>query len=257
MITEKEVDCMAQTPHKPGTEHEGHRQRMKDRFLANGLEGFSDHEIVELLLFYAIPYRDTNPLAHELTKRFGSWTKVVSANYQDLMDVPGMTPNVATLLTLVGQTSVRYYQDIVMGDVVQLFNTNQMADFLIPWFLGEENESVVMVSMDNKRKVLNTTRIFRGSVNSAQFNIRLAVQQALRDNATQIVLAHNHPNGFCFPSDADADTTEHLIEVLRPLDIRVVDHLIISDGDCLCMSLTPGTSEMFRPVLPNIPKVSN
>ncbi len=248
---------MAGQPHKPGTEHEGHRQRMKERFLANGLDGFSDHEIVELLLFYAIPYRDTNPLAHALTKHFGSWTQIVSANYQDLMAVPGMTPNVATLLTLIGHTSTRYYQDIVMGDVVQLFNTNQMAEYLIPWFLGEKNESVVMVSMDNKRKVLNTTRIFRGSVNSAQFNTRLAVQQALRDNATQIILAHNHPNGFCFPSDADADTTEHLIEVLRPLDIRVVDHLIISDGDCLCMSLTPGVSEMFRPVLPNIPKVSN
>lgn len=251
------MDGMAQQPHKPGTEHEGHRQRMKERFLINGLEGFSDHEIVEFVLFYAIPYRDTNPLAHALIDRFGSWMQVVNANHQDLLTVPGVTPHVASLLTLVGETATRYYRDITMGDVVQLFDTNMMAQYLIPWFLSEKNESVVMVSLDNKRKVLNTTRIFRGSVNSAQFNIRLAVQQALRDNATQVVLAHNHPNGFCFPSDADVATTKYFIEALEPLDIQVVDHLIISEGDCLCMSLMEGTRHIFDRAPAKMPKVAD
>ena len=237
---------MAQQPHKPGTEHEGHRQRMKERFVINGLSGFSDHEILELVLFYAIPYRDTNPLAHELTKRYGNWMRVVEADYEDLITVPGVTPHVATLISLMGQAAARYYRDITMGDVVQLYDTNQMAEYLIPWFLGEKNESVVMVSLDNKRKVLNTTRIFEGSVNSAQFNIRQAVQQALRDNATQIILAHNHPNGFCFPSNADVTTTQKVADVLKPLDVRLVDHLIISEGDCLCMSLLESTRDIFR-----------
>lgn len=244
-IIAKEVGYMAQ-PHKPGTAHEGHRARMKERFLTTGLDGFSDHEILEFLLFYAIPYRDTNPLAHELVNRFGSWMQVVNADHRDLLDVPGVTPHVASLLTLVGQSAVRYYQDIIAGDVVQLYDTHQMAEYLIPWFLGKQDESVVMVSLDNKRKVLNTTRIFEGSVNSAQFNVRLAVQQALRDNATQIVLAHNHPNGFCFPSKPDILTTEHLADVLRPLDIRIVDHLIISEGDCLCMSLLSESDYIFK-----------
>ena len=128
---------------------------------------------------------------------------------------------------------------------------------IIPWFLGEKDESVVMISLDNKRKVLNTTRIFEGSVNSAQFNVRLAVQQALRDNATQIVLAHNHPNGFCFPSNADVSTTEYLVEVLKPLDIRIVDHLIISEGDCLCMSLLEETKHIFLQPMPKLPKVAD
>lgn len=248
---------MASQPHKSGTEHEGHRQRMKERFLTNGLEGFSDHEVLELLLFYAIPYRDTNPLAHALIKHYGSWMQVVNADYRDLLTVPGVTPHVASLLTLVGRTAARYYRDTVAGDVVQLYDTNQMADYLIPWFLGEKDESVVMVSLDNKRKVLNATRIFEGSVNSAQFNIRLAVQQALRDNATQVVLAHNHPNGFCFPSNADVSTTKYLIEVLQPLHIRVVDHLIIAEGDCLCMSLLEGTRDLFRQHSTFQPKVAD
>ena len=247
---------MAQ-PHKPGTEHEGHRQRMKERFLANGLDGFSDHEILELLLFYAIPYRDTNPLAHTLVDRYGSWTQAVNADYQDLLTVPGVTPHVASLLTVVGQTAIRYYRDIATGQVVQLFDTEMMIDYLVPWFLGEKDESVVLVCLDNKRKVLNTTRIFEGSVNSAQFNVRLAVQQALRDNATQIVLAHNHPNGFCFPSAADIKTTQYLVEVLKPLDIRIIDHLIISEGDCLCMSRLNETRHIFQQYRVNPPKVAD
>lgn len=247
---------MAQ-PHKPGTEHEGHRSRMKERFLATGLEGFSDHEILELLLFYAIPYRDTNPLAHTLIHRFGTWMQVVNADYRDLLEVPGVTPHVASLLTLVGRTASRYYRDITTGNVVQLFDSDMMAAYLIPWFLSEKEESVVMVSLDNKRKVLNTTRLFRGSVNSAQFNVRLAVQQALRDNATQVVLAHNHPNGFCFPSDADVATTKHLMEVLKPLDIRVVEHLIVAEGDCLCMSLMEGLQHIFDPSPTALPKVAD
>jgi len=150
------------------------------------------------------------------------------------------------LLTLVGQSATRYYRDTVMGDVVQLFNTDMMAEYLIPWFLGEKDESVVMVSLDNKRKVLNTTRIFEGSVNSAQFNVRQAVQQALRDNATQVVLAHNHPNGFAFPSEADVRTTQYVAKVLKPLEIRLIDHLVVAEGDCLCMSRLPETAWLFN-----------
>ena len=105
-MTERGMKYMAQ-PHKPGTEHEGHRQRMKERFLSNGLEGFSDHEVLELLLFFAIPYRDTNPLAHALVNRYGSWTQAVNADYRDLLTVPGVTPHVASLLTVVGQAAIR------------------------------------------------------------------------------------------------------------------------------------------------------
>jgi len=224
--------------------HEGHRQRMKERFLRGGLGSFSDHEILELLLFYALPYRNTNDLAHALVERYGSWIQVVGARYDDLLTVPGVTPHVATLLTLTGQAARRYYRDHT-GVIHQLYDAQTVAEHVVPYFLGEREESVLLVSLDNKRKHLNTTRIFRGSVNSAQFNIRLAVEQALRDNATQIVLAHNHPNGFAFPSNADIQTTKYVIDTLRPLDIKVMDHAIVSEGDCLCMSKMPDTKWMF------------
>lgn len=231
--------------------HDGHRQRMKERFLSSGLDGFSDHEILELLLFYALPYRDTNDLAHALVNRYGSWAQVVNANHADLLEVPGVTPHVATLLTLVGQSVQRYYRDM-MGSVQQLYNADTLARHVIPWFYGEKDESVLLVSMDNKRKHLNTTRIFRGSVNSAQFNVRLAVQQALRDNATQVALAHNHPNGYAFPSTADINTTRYVSQILAPLDIRLVDHIVVAEGDGLCMSLLNETRHLFdRSVRPD------
>ena len=247
---------MADEKVKSGGEHEGHRQRMKERFLTGGLDSFSDHEIVELLLFYALPYRDTNSLAHTLVNQFGGWTRVLEADYQDLLSVPGVTPHVATLLTLAGQSARRYHKDST-GTVRQLFDTEAIVDYVVPWFLGAKNESVLLVSLDNKRKLLNVTRIFEGSVNSAQFNVRLAVQQALRDNATQVVLAHNHPNGFAFPSSADVSTTQYVAEVFRPLDIRLIDHLVVSEGDCLCMSQLPETRWLFDGSAPPNSRVAN
>ena len=229
---------------KTGADHTGHRQRMKERLLNGGLESFSDHEIVEVLLFYALPYRNTNDLAHSLVTRFGSWTQVLDAAYEDLITVPGVTPHVATLLVLAGHAARRYHLDLT-GRVQQLYSADMVAKHVLPWFLGRKEESVLLVSMDNKRKLLNTTRIFEGSVNSAQFNIRQAVQQALRDNATQVVLAHNHPNGYAFPSEADIATTQYVQEVLEPLDIRLVDHIIVAEGDCLCLSLMPETRWIF------------
>ena len=236
---------MADQEQKKNNIHEGHRQRMKERFHRGGLESFSDHEILEFLLFYAVPYRDTNPIAHALVERYGSWIQAVGAKYEDLLTVPGMTPHMATLLTLMGQGARRYHRDYT-GVVHQLYDTKMIIEHVVPYFLGEREESVLLVSMDNKRKHLNTTRIFRGSVNSTQFNVRLAVEQALRDNATQIVLAHNHPNGFAFPSDVDVRTTKYVMDVLRPLDIKVIDHVIVAEGDCLCMSRMPETAWMFN-----------
>lgn len=235
---------MAEKSAKAGGIHEGHRGRMKQRLITSGIDAFSDHEIVEFLLFYALPYRDTNALAHALVNRFGSWTRVVDAHYDDLLAVPGVTPHVATLLKMVGQSAHRYYEDMT-GIVNHLFSIEAVINHVVPLFLGARNEKVMMVCLDNKRKHLNTTMLFEGSVNSAQFNIREAVQQALRDNATQIVLAHNHPNGFAFPSAADINTTKRLMEILRPLEIHLIDHLIVSEGDCLCMSRMPESKWLF------------
>lgn len=168
---------MAKT--KDTVSHDGHRQRMKERLLRDGLESFSEHEMLELLLFYALPYRDTNALGHVLIDRFGSLCNVLDAAYADLLKVPGVTPHIATLLTLCGQTAHSYMRRRYQRGTL-LYTAKELGEYILPWFIGQKAESVVLVSMDNRSKLLNATRIFEGSVNSAQFNFRTAVQQACR-----------------------------------------------------------------------------
>ncbi len=233
-----------------GVSHDGHRLRMKERFLKAGLDSFSGHEVMELLLYYALPYRDTNDLGHRLVDNFGSLANVLDADYADLVKVPGVTPHVATLITLCGQLNHRYQKErYALGE--QLYNTDILARFVIPHFAGKKEESVLLVSMDNRRKLLNATRIFKGSVNSAQFNYRIAVQQALRDNATVVALAHNHPSGFALPSQADKNTTASFIQVLDLMGIRLIDHLIVSENDCTSMAESPETAYLFKKNAPS------
>ena len=174
--------------------HEGHRQRMKARFLNGGLDGFSGHEVLEMLLFYALPYRDTNGLGHLLEDRFGGLSKVLEADYADLIQVPGITPHVATLLTFCGQLCRRYQKEqYLLGN--QLYDTKTLSEYIKPWFTGQKDESVVLVSMDNKRKLLNATRIFEGSVNAAQSlwtmqtSIRLPKRELVVSRSTQLTLS--------------------------------------------------------------------
>lgn len=229
--------------------HQGHRQRLKDRFLKNGLDALNGHEVLELLLFYALPYRDTNGLGHLLEQDFGSLVNVLDANYADLVNVDGVTPHVATLLTLCGQIAHRYQKEkYELGD--QLYNTTRVGRYVLPFFFGKKEESVMLISMDNRRKVLNATRVFEGSVNSARFNFRTAVQQALRDNATTVVLAHNHPNGFAIPSQADIATTHNFMQVLKLMDIQLVDHLVVAEDDFVSMADSKETAFMFTTTHP-------
>lgn len=225
--------------------HAGHRQRMKERLLRDGLDGFAGHEVFELLLYYALPYRDTNGLGHRLVDRFGSLVGVMEAEYADLIRVDGVSPHVATLIVLCGQMARRYAREqYAVGRL--LYTTEDYGNCVLPWFIGEKAESVVQVSMDNRCRVLNTTRIFTGSVNSTQFSFRDLVRQALQDNATQIVLAHNHPNGHACFSQADVTTTMRCVEVLTPLHIRLLDHLVVSEDDYVSMAATPELAALFR-----------
>ncbi len=229
---------------KLSVSHQGHRQRMKERLLRDGLESFQEHEVMEMLLYYALPYKDTNSLGHVLVDHFGGLNNVLDAHYADLLKVSGVTPHIAHLITMSGQLAHRYLrQSYCIGEM--LFNTEKLAKHTVPYFVGAKNESVLLISMDNKRKLLNTTRIFEGSVNSAQFNFRIAVQQALQDNATQIVLAHNHPNGLATPSWDDLITTRRFAEVLQLMGITLVDHLIVAENDCVSLA----DSKSFAPWL--------
>jgi DNA repair protein RadC len=210
--------------------HDGHRQRLKKRFLNEGLDHFEELQVLELLLFYAIPRQDTNPIAHALLERFGSLAQVMEAPVEELKKVPGMGESASAFLSLVTATC-RYYLVNRSSSNVVLNTVEQCGNYLLPFFCGRRNETVYLLCLDAKCKVLACKEVGEGSVNSAAVPIRRIVEMALSANATSVVLAHNHPSGMALPSGEDQLTTKRLAMSLAAVDIELVDHLVVADDD--------------------------
>ena len=215
--------------------HEGHRQRLKNRFRQEGLDKFEDHTALELILFYAMPQRDTNPIAHALMERFGKLSAVLDATVEELMKVEGIGENAALLIKLIPQMSRKYL--VSKADNEICLNTAAKAGrYLLPRFYAHRNEVVYVVCLDAKCKVLGCTMLFEGSVNSAGVSVRKIVETALGFNATGVILAHNHTSGIALPSADDEKTTLMIKNALGAVGIRLNDHIIIADGDFVSMA---------------------
>lgn len=210
--------------------HDGHRKRLKQQFLVHG-DDFLDHQLLELLLCYAIPQGDVNELAHALLDRFGSLAGVCDALPEVLMQTPGIGEHSAVLIKLIPKLSGRY--TTIRGSVGDILDSTQDAcEYLRPYFQqGARNEMVYLVCMDAKCKVLGVHKLGEGSVNAADITPRKIVEVALAHNATSVILAHNHVSGIALPSNADLATTRKIFLVLRDLSINLVDHLIFADDD--------------------------
>lgn len=210
--------------------HEGHRQRLKDRFRQEGLDGFNEVNALEMLLFYCVPRSDTNPLAHRLIERFGSFSGVLDASIEELEAVEGVGHNISTFLAFIPQVD-RYYNDNKNKNLKILTSVSQCGEYLRPKFINRKNEMVYMVCLDAKCKVLSCKQLGEGSVNSAGVPIRRIVDVALKMNASSVILAHNHPGGVAFPSSDDIQTTIRVSQALAGVDVVLTDHLIFADGD--------------------------
>lgn len=210
--------------------HDGHRERMKKRFLSEGLDNFTDVQVLELLLFYAIPQRDTNPIAHELIDRFGSLSQVFSASVEELQKVNGIKQNAATLIQLVPEVVRFIGVDEIMNTKI-LPTIESCGEYLKRFLSHRKNETVFLLCLDSKCKVLCCKEIGEGSVNSASISIRKIVETALSVNASSVVLAHNHPSGIALPSAEDVQTSMRAARALGMVDIALADHIIVADDD--------------------------
>ena len=210
--------------------HEGHRARVKKRFLEEGLDHFSDIQALELLLFYAIPRADTNPIAHRLLEHFGSLSQVLEANPEELKKISGVGENGALLLNLIPQMGRFYMTDRASAPGV-LTTLEQCAQYLMPRFFGRKLETVFLLCLDAKCKVLCCREVGEGGTNSTGISIRRVVETALGVNATSVVLAHNHPSGVALPSPEDIQTTRRVAMALQAVEIVLVDHIIVADDD--------------------------
>ena len=215
--------------------HQGHRERKKRQFRDFGLDAFADHEVLELLLFYAIPRRDTNPLAHELLHRFGSLEAVLEASVEELTAVPGMGESAALLLRLAPQI-VRRATAPERGRTVILDSAGKIGRYLLQRYAGEVREVVYELCLDQKGKLLTCCRVAEGSGASADFNVRTVLMNAIRCGASLVVLSHNHPSGLALPSEADHTATARVQRALDTVGIQLLDHIVVADGDYVSMA---------------------
>ncbi len=210
--------------------HDGHRQRLKDRFLKHGLDSFTEIQVLELLLFYAVPRQDTNPIAHRLLNRFGQLSRVLDAPAEQLMEVDGIGEHAATLLKL-SKAMARCYDVSKAGEERVLSTLRECGEYLMPHFRDRKNETVFLLMLDAKLKVLDCKEVGEGSINYASIPVRRVVEMALEAGASSVVLGHNHPSGIALPSGEDIQTTRRLAAALSTVEINLVDHIIVADGD--------------------------
>ena len=214
--------------------HAGHRKRLKERYLTEGLDNFNQINVLELLLFYCVQRKDTNPLAHRLLERFGSISDVLNASVEELMQVDGVTDHIATFLSMISDLN-RYYL-VNNATKVKIINTTEdTCKYITPFFENRKKETVFLMCLDAKRKVICCKNMGEGCVNSANISIRKIVETAINANATSIVLAHNHPGGLAFPSTEDLQTTLQIACALKLVDIILADHVIVADGDSVSL----------------------
>ncbi len=215
--------------------HEGHREKMLQRFLATGLDGFADHEVLELLLFFAIPRRDTNPIAHALIQRYGSLSAVFSAPIEDLEQTAGIGKRSAILLRLTAEV----YRKVKLSELQRetiLNSTERAGAYLLTQFVDAKHEKVYQLCLDRKGKLLACKQIGDGGIDSANLDIRKIVENTILTAASGVILAHNHPSGIALPSDDDFAATIRARQALATINVPLLDHIIVADNDFVSLA---------------------
>ena len=224
--------------------HEGHRERLRARFAEHGLDSFNELNALELLLCYAIPRRDTNEIAHRLLDAFGSLSGVFQASMQELTSVPGIGENAATLILMVPQIVKKAHVSKAKETKI-IRNSTDAGNYLLPYFLDEPDEIVMMLCLDNKRAVICCREMGRGVVNCVDANIRRMVETALKVKTTTVIVAHNHPNGVALPSREDDNFTRTLYRSLGLLGITLEDHIIVANDEFVSLA-DSGIMHLFK-----------
>lgn len=220
---------------KNDASYEKHRERVREKFLKNGFDGFLEYEILEMLLFYCIPRIDTKPIARELLKQYKTLANVCDATPQELMNVKGVGEVTATFLSMVPKLSKAY--EISKWDrAICLDSTEILGEYAISMFKGSNYEEFGLICLDANRCVHWSDIIIKGTIDRIEAYPRVVADEILKHNANKVVFAHNHPSGTLAPSIADKNATEALVKVLKGIGIEVLDHIIVSGNRYFSMA---------------------
>lgn len=208
--------------------HEGHRERMREKYLQSGIGALAPHEVLEMLLFYSQPRVNTNETAHRLLDAFRSFSGVLDADVDALCDVEGVGKNSALLLHLI-KDCFNLYSLGKQERLPELATASAAGNFALRMIGDQTSEGFYVMCLDPDRRVLSMKKVAEGSTYRVMIDTRKVVEYVLSQKAFAIILVHNHPMGMIEPSDADIGLTRRLQDAFRPLDISVIDHIIIGD----------------------------
>ena len=227
--------------------HEGHRERARQEFLQHGFDqNTPPHKVLELLLFYCVQRADTNPIAHELIKKYGSVAAVLDAPVEELAAFKGLSERSAVLLKLIMPIAQRYIYD--KSEQKPTFNgLDSIGRYILGSFLGETREKVAVMCLDTKGSMLDFAFLGEGSIDSVGVSSRTLAKKVLDTNAAAVVLCHNHPNGIALPSDNDVALTTSVAQMLSGIGVQLIDHVIVADTDFVSMAQSEQYGYIFMP----------
>lgn len=221
--------------------HEGHRSRMREKFLKNGGESFLPHEFLEMLLFYAIPRGNTNPIAHKLIEKFGSLSGVIAADYQALKSVDGVGDGAATLIKFVEAFNVACLQDS-QRDTVRFDKISVAREFGAAMLGGYSEERFCALLLDNRLRKIDFVTLTRGTVNHVPFDLAELYRACLGKSVSAVILYHNHPSGLSVPSRDDVNLTYQIEAKLADVNLCLLEHFVVGGSSCTPILYATGSS---------------
>ena len=214
--------------------HSGHRKRMRQKYQKIGIENFEEHEILEILLYYALPMKDTNQLAHSLINQFGSIAGVLDAPHDVLFNTE-LSENAVFLL--------KFLPDLLSLYMNERFNYNnkvltvdKLPEKFINKFLGKNEEITYLLLLDSKFREIYCGIISKGTKNATDMNIQKICELAVHHKANYAIIAHNHPSGNTLPSNADIVATTKLYQSLFSIGVLLLDHFVVAENDCVSLN---------------------
>jgi DNA repair protein RadC len=223
--SKKVAESAISVPHP----HGNHRQRVRNRYRSQGLDGFAEHEVLELLLYYCYPRCDTNEIAHRMLKEFGSLHNLFEADVETLMTTLNCTEKIAVLLNLIPAVANRYFRSKWATGVI-LDDKKIAGEYAIDLFVGETVEKLYALCLDKNFKLINAELISEGTLDESAVYPREIVRAAIKNHSTAVILTHNHPGGSFNPSRSDLSVTRQIVAGTELIGLDIIDHIIVA-GD--------------------------
>lgn len=215
--------------------HDGHRERLKKRYLQKGLSAFEDHEALELLLFYALPRRDTNALSHTLLEKFGSLERLFQADVKDIAGIDGIGRQSAILIKLASDLARRSVQDDISKSP-KLKSIDAAIRYAQALLADKTEEQFYVICLDAHFSVIHAELLSRGTATETPVYVRHITQSVIRTGADKVIVAHNHPGGSAQPSKNDIETTQRILKAMDALEISFLDHVIVGKSDAFSIA---------------------